>query len=281
MKRIFMIVAAAALAACGGRGGKATPAVKDTRMQQPVVRTAEVAVEPVRYTYKVLEEYPHDVQAYTQGLFWADGWLYEGTGRNGFSELRRVELSDGSVRQRVGLDRIYFGEGIALQNGMIYQLTWVAGRAFVYDVDSFRLVRTFVYDGEGWGLASDGERLYMSDGSDKIYVRNPDTFGIERTLEVKSAGRPVEMLNELEWIDGRIWANRYLYDEIVIINPDTGCVEGIVDMSGLQAPDDRLPESDVLNGIAYDASSGAVYVTGKNWNKLYRIEIMEVKTCDR
>ncbi len=231
--------------------------------------------EPVRYTYRVRGVYPHDTDAYTQGLFWLDGYLYEGTGRNGHSELRRVEPATGRVVQRAGLDKKYFGEGIACLDGKIYQLTWVAGRAFVYDAEQFRPMRSFVYDGEGWGLTTDGEYLYMSDGSDRIQVRDAENFGVVRTLEVRAGGRPVDMLNELEWIDGRIWANVYLTDRVAIIDPHTGEVTGEVDFGGLQTPADRTPDTDVFNGIAYDAATGDIYVTGKNWNKVYKVEIFE------
>lgn len=259
---------------CGGRGPARAVAEK------PVVGEAAANIapkpkqKPVEYTYKVTAVYPHDTGAYTQGLIWHDGKLYEGTGQNGRSELRRVDLESGRPERSVKLDRQYFGEGIALHNGSIYQLTWVAGRAFVYDLENFRRIKSFVYDGEGWGLASDGKYLYMSDGSDRIYVRNPDTFAVVKTLEVTAAGRPVDSLNELEWIDGQIWANRYLTEEVVIIDPATGNVTGTVDFSGIQTSADRQPGTDVFNGIAYDEQTGHIYVTGKNWNKLYRVEIL-------
>ncbi|HIW98376.1 MAG TPA: glutaminyl-peptide cyclotransferase [Candidatus Tidjanibacter gallistercoris] len=270
MKKIVVLyVILAFVVSCGGRGAaKRAVAV-------PVAAERPAAVrEPARYTYEVKAVYPHDTGAYTQGLFWRDGYLYEGTGRNGHSELRQVELATGRVERRVKLDRQYFGEGIAWHDGKIYQLTWVAGRAFVYGADDFRLLRSFVYDGEGWGLTSDGQYLYMSDGSDKIYVRDAEHFGVVRTINVTMSGRPLDMLNELEWIDGSLWANVYLTNRIVIIDPQTGEVTGTADFSGLQEPSDVTPDTDVFNGIAYDAASGAVYVTGKNWNKLYRIELV-------
>lgn len=272
---VLSVILSACCVACGNKTA-AKGTVERTQTAAATVAPADKAPEPVKYTYKVTAVYPHDTEAYTQGLFWKDGFLYEGTGENGKSELRRVNLADGRVLQRSGLERRYFGEGIAYHDGHIYQLTWIAGRAFVYDADDFRRVRSFVYDGEGWGLTSDGEYLYMSDGSSKIYVRNPKTFAVERTFDVVAGGRPVEMLNELEWVDGRIWANRYLYNEIVIIDPATGYVTGIIDLNGLQAPEDRFPETDVLNGIAYDEATGSIYLTGKRWNKIYRVEITEV-----
>lgn len=260
---------------CGGRGPAKTAGEK-----APAGRTAAKAApkqEPVKYTYRVTAVYPHDTEAYTQGLIYHEGALYEGTGQNGRSELRRVDLESGRPQRSVKLDRQYFGEGITMHDGLIYQLTWVAGRAFVYDAENFRRIKSFVYDGEGWGLTSDGERLYMSDGSDKIYVRDPDTFAVVRTINVTTAGRPTDSLNELEWIEGEIWANRYLTEEVVIIDPDTGNVTGVVDFGGIQAAADRLPGTDVFNGIGYDQKRGHIYVTGKNWNKLYRVEIREAE----
>ncbi len=272
----FGLLAAALLAvACGGRTARSGTAAAAS---QPAARPAEAkeqTVPPVQYVYEVVAEYPHDTEAYTQGLYWADGFFYEGTGGNGRSELRKVDPASGRVLQRVRLERQYFGEGIARYNGRIYQLTWVMGKAYVYDEQTFRLVRTFVYDGEGWGLTTDGEKLYMSDGSERIVVRDPETFGIVRTFEVTAQGRPVDQLNELEWIDGLIWANRYLYDEVVMIDPQSGHVVGVIDFSDLQKPEDMLPQTDVLNGIAYDAGTGSIYVTGKNWNKIYRVKIVK------
>lgn len=274
----FGLVAVALLAvACGGRTARRDAAAAAATTPATTVAAPAAAVEPTRYTYEVVAEYPHDKQAYTQGLYWRDGFFYEGTGGNGRSELRRVEPASGRVLQRTRLDRQYFGEGIEHLDGLIYQLTWVTGKAYVYDEETFRLVRTFVYDGEGWGLATDGEYLYMSDGSDRISVRDPKTFGIVRTFDVKSKGYPVDQLNELEWIDGLIWANRYLYDEVVMIDPQNGQVVGIIDFSDLQAPEDIHDGTDVLNGIAYDAETGAVYVTGKNWAKVYRVKIVEAE----
>ena len=232
---------------------------------------------PVRYSYKITATYPHDTDAYTQGLFWKDGFMYEGTGRNGASELRRVDLASGRPQRTAKLERQYFGEGITWHDGKIYQLTWVSGKSFVYDADSFRKIKSFVYDGEGWGITSDGKYLYMSDGSEVINVRDPENFGVLRRIVVRNGNLVVDSLNELEWIDGKIWANRYLYDEVVIIDPESGAVTGIIDFSGLQQPEDITYNTDVLNGIAYDSENGYIYVTGKNWNKIYRVELVEAE----
>lgn len=264
------------LVSCGGRG-----ATKKDKLSvgKTEVAAAEAvpAVKPVRYSYKVLETMPHDREAYTQGLIWLDGFLYEGTGQNGESELRQVEPKSGRVLKSVKLPDRYFGEGITFLDGRIYQLTWTEGRAIVYDASDFRQVRSFSYDGEGWGLTTDGKKLYMSDGSENIYVRNPETFAVEQTFEVRRDGMSIDMLNELEWIDGRIWANRYLTEEVVIIDPATGNVVAEIDFTGIQSPADRLPGTDVFNGIAYDSVKGDIYVTGKHWNKMYRVEVAEVE----
>ncbi|HIZ14698.1 MAG TPA: glutaminyl-peptide cyclotransferase [Candidatus Tidjanibacter faecipullorum] len=279
MKRTFglgLLAVALLASACGGRAARRGHAEASEADIRPQTAASVPSEAPVRYTYEVVAEYPHDTEAYTQGLYWKDGFFYEGTGGNGRSELRKVDPATGRVLQRTRLDRQYFGEGIALFGDRIYQLTWVTGKAYVYDAQNFRPVRTFVYDGEGWGLTTDGKYLYMSDGSERIAVRDPETFGIVRTFEVTSQGYPVDQLNELEWIDGLIWANRYLYDEVVMIDPRSGHVVGVIDFSDLQAPEDVLPQTDVFNGIAYDAETGAIYVTGKNWNKVYRVKIVKV-----
>lgn len=278
MNKVTIVVAAlAVLVSCGGRG--AAKKNKSAVFDKHNVEVAESVpvVEAVAYGYKVVEVLPHDRGAYTQGLIYLDEYLYEGTGQNGMSELRKVEPKTGKVLKSVKLPKRYFGEGITYLNGKIYQLTWTEGRAMVYDAADFRQIRSFSYDGEGWGLTTDGSKLYMSDGSETIYVRNPETFAVERTFEVMHAGVPIDMLNELEWIDGRIWANRYLTEEIAIIDPATGSVVGVVDFSGIQAEADKLPGTDVFNGIAYDATKGDIYVTGKHWNKLYRVELKEIE----
>lgn len=243
--------------------------------------TAQATQTPTRpapakqYTYKVVEVFSHDTKAYTQGLLWHDGYLYESTGLYGESQLRKVDHKTGNVIQSISLERKYFGEGIALLNERIYMLTWTEGRAFVYDLNTFRQLKSFSYDGEGWGLTTDGTKLYMSDGTDKIYVRNPETFAIERTISVRNGQNRVRYINELEWINGEIWANIYTTEQVVRINPETGAVTGIIDFSGIQSRADHTPHTDVFNGIAYDPATDNIYVTGKRWNKLYRVEILE------
>lgn len=266
--RLVLLLTLVALAsvACAGRSPK--------RERATVTAAVREYVEPQHYTYRVVAVYPHSTSAYTQGLVWDSGRLLEGTGQYGQSELRRVRL-DGRVEQNMRMDEKYFGEGITLLNGKIYQLTWMEGEAFVYDMDNFGLLKSFRYSGEGWGLTTDGEWLYMSNGSDKIFVLDPDTFARKRVISVMSGRRRVTSLNELEWIDGRIWANVYMTDTVVIIDPATGNVTGVVDFSKLLSPSDITPSTDVLNGIAYDPETGRIFVTGKNWNKLFEVEIVE------
>lgn len=222
--------------------------------------------------YQVLDKFPHDRTAYTQGLLVHNGVFYESTGLYGQSSLRKVEIDTGRVLQRYDLPRQYFGEGLALLNGVLIQLTWKAGKAFFYDSDSFELLRTVDYKGQGWGLTHDGKRLIMSDGSDKLTFRDPRSFAIRNTIRVRENGNPVRHLNELEYIDGVIWANVYQTDDIVLIDPKTGEVSQRLDFAGLVKPEDRYGGEDVLNGIAYDADREAYYVTGKRYSFTYEIE---------
>lgn len=227
------------------------------------------------YGYRVVAELPHSTDSYTQGLEWHDGLFYEGTGLNGSSRLMVVNPASGQAQQSVSLARKYFGEGITVLNNRIYQLTWTGKKAFVYDRESLRKVGEFSYEGEGWGLANDGTNIYMSDGTSRIEVRSPKDFSVLRSFEVKLAGRPQRYLNELEWIDGELWANVYMSDVIVRINPSTGAVVGVIDLADLQSPADRDFSTDVLNGIAWDKTTRRLFVTGKNWNKVYQIELTE------
>ncbi len=256
---ITLLLCVVCLVSCGSRGAKKQ-------------RTAS---PPTRYGYKIVASYPHDTGAYTQGLFWHEGTLYESTGEYGRSTLRRTELETGGSTREIALPDNFFGEGTAMANGKIYQLTWEEERCFVYDPDTFERSGEFGYRGEGWGLTTDGERLYMSDGTPNITVRNPVTFAAERTIVVRNEGVPVQWLNELEWIDGKIWANIFMKEEIVIIDPADGRVEGVVDFTGIFSEIAIDETTDVMNGIAYDADGGRIFVTGKNWNKLFEIEIVK------
>jgi glutamine cyclotransferase len=223
--------------------------------------------------YKVVAAYPHDPEAFTQGLAIEAGRLYEGTGQYGASTVRLVDLASGRPQRQRALGPRYFGEGIAILNGLLYQITWQNGVVVVYDLDTFEVDRTMQYDGEGWGLTHDGRQLIMSDGSATIRFRNPQTFAVEREIEVKSDGVPVTRLNELEYVDGEIWANIWYDDRIARISPADGTVLGFIDFSTLYPKSARGSEA-VLNGIAYDAAAKRLFVTGKNWPQLYEVEIV-------
>lgn len=218
----------------------------------------------------VVEVFPHDPNAFTQGLVIHDGYFYEGTGQYGRSSLRKVEIATGNVERSVALDPSYFGEGITILGDRIYQLTWQRGTGFVYDLESFANIGDFRYTGEGWGLTHDGEHLVMSDGTASLRFLDPETFEVVRTLEVRDGERPVVRLNELEYVEGEIWSNVWYEDRIARIAPDTGAVIGWIDLASL-FPRSRRGSEDVLNGIAYDAATKRTFVTGKNWPVLFEL----------
>ena len=222
--------------------------------------------------YEIVRTYPHDPRAFTQGLFFLDGFLYEGTGLNGQSGIRKVKLENGEVVQVQKLDAQYFGEGIAPVDDTIVQLTWQAGVGFVYDRQTFERLRSFTYEGEGWGLTYDGTRLIMSDGTPVLRFLDPKTLEVTGRVEVKDGGRPVDDLNELEMVKGEIFANVWSTDRIARISPKTGAVTGWIDLRGLLSPADAKGV-DVLNGIAYDAAKDRLFVTGKLWPKLFEIRV--------
>ena len=222
--------------------------------------------------FKVVAAYPHDPAAFTQGLAIEGGRLYEGTGLYGASTVRRVDLMSGRPEKQRALGERYFGEGISILDGRLYQITWMNGAAVVYDLDTFEVERTMQYDGEGWGLTHDGRELIMSDGSATIRFRDPQTFAVTREIEVKDNGLPLAMLNELEYVDGEIWANIWYDDRIARISPADGKVLGFVDLSTLYPKSARGSEA-VLNGIAWDAAAKRLFVTGKNWPQLYEIQV--------
>jgi glutamine cyclotransferase len=266
-------VIAMALSAC--QPNNANPSSSATTPPPtPPLSTTETPPEPdiPTYRYKIVNTYPHDPQAFTQGLEFHDGYLYEGTGLKGKSSLRRVELRTGRILQIHRLPSEYFGEGITILGDKIYQLTWQNGVCFVYDRRTFRQITQFRYDGEGWGLTNDGKHLIMSDGSEVITFRDPDTFAEVRKITVRAQGKPVKNLNELEYIEGEIWANIWYSDIIARIDPSTGIVKAWVDMEGLPVPNRDIEA--VLNGIAYDRQNKRIFVTGKNWSKLFEIEMV-------
>jgi glutamine cyclotransferase len=238
-----------------------------------VVWAVDRDAEPTVYGYEVVNTYPHDSRAYCQGLVFADGMLYESTGQYGQSSLRRVELETGRVLQYVALDRRRFGEGIAVWRDRIIQLTWKGRFGIVYDRASFSERKRFRYAGEGWGLTHDGQYLIMSDGSSKLRFLDPRTFGVVRRIDVHSRGRRVRHLNELEYVNGQILANIWQKDYIVRISPQTGEVTGRIDLHDLLPHDQRPDREAVLNGIAYDPDKDRLFVTGKNWPKLFEIRV--------
>ena len=228
---------------------------------------------PVR-GFTLVQSFPHDPHAYTQGLVYADGEFFESTGLHGESSLRRVEIASGRVLQRRPVDARYFAEGLALVGDALVQLTWHHDTGFVYDRKTFALRRTFSYATEGWGLAYDRSGgLVLSDGSDRLFFLDPETYAVLRTIRVTDAGRPVTQLNELEWIEGEIWANVWQTDRIARISPSTGVVNAWVDLTTLWPRARRTPSADVLNGIAYDTTARRIFVTGKKWPLVYEIEV--------
>lgn len=228
-----------------------------------------------RYKIEVVNAYPHDTRSYTQGLFWHDGSLYESTGLNGKSTFRKVDLQSGKALTKLPFNKKYFVEGSVILGDKLYILTWTNKVIFIYDTDTLEYRSTYSYPREGWGLTTDGKSLISSDGSSRIYFLTPE-LKFERSINVTLNGRAVRYLNELEWIDGRIWANVYTSDTIVIINPDTGVVEATVDCEGLLPERLRTPDTDVLNGIAVD-SEGRIFLTGKNWPELYEVKLVGEK----
>ena len=226
------------------------------------------------YTYKVVNIYPHDRKAFTQGLAFENGVLYEGTGLRGHSTLRRVELETGDVLQIRKLPDHYFGEGITVYENKIIQLTWRSNVGFVYAEDSFELLEEFSYPRRGWGITHDGKYLIMSDGTSTLYFLDPETFEEIYRIEAYNKDGPLKRLNELEYVRGEIYANVWQTDCIARIEPETGQVIGLIELKGLLSPEDLIYPVDVLNGIAYDASNNRLFVTGKFWPKLFEIQLL-------
>ncbi len=238
------------------------------------VTMAQRKPAPVQ-SYKVIATYPHDTSSFTQGLvFAADGQLYESTGLQGESTLRRVDIATGKTLQRIDVPAQYFAEGLAMVGDELLQLTWQHKLGFVYDRATFKQKRTFTYPTEGWGIAYDGaSQLVMSDGSDTLTFLDPKTFAPGKKLRVLDAGRPVPNLNELEWIEGEIWANVWMTDRIARISPKTGEINAWIDLSTLFPRSQRMPPADELNGIAYDKATRRIFITGKKWPRLYQISV--------
>jgi glutaminyl-peptide cyclotransferase len=230
-----------------------------------------------QYTYRVVKTYPHDRLAFTQGLEYRDGFLYEGTGRTGTSSLRKVDLSTGRIVQKYDLPQPFFGEGITVLNQQVLELTWMSQTGFVYDKSTFRVLRSFNYPGEGWGLTNDGKQIYMSDGSADIRIWDGATLKEVRRITVKDGGKPVTQLNELEWVRGEIYANVWQTDRILRISPADGKVLGSIDLTGILPKSERLDPDAVLNGIAYDAAGDRLFVTGKLWPTIFEIKLVPKK----
>ena len=254
--RIAVVLAAALVFACA-------PATIAQRKPAPV------------QSYRVIATFPHDTTSFTQGLVFAsDGQMYESTGLQGESTLRRVDIATGQTLQRIDVPSQYFAEGLALVGDELLQLTWQHKLGFVYDRHTFKQKRTFSYQTEGWGIAHDDRGgLVMSDGSDTLTFLDPKSFAPVKTLRVMDAGRPVANLNELEWIEGEIWANVWMTDRIARISPRTGEVNAWIDFSSLYPRSQRTPPADELNGIAYDKATRRIYITGKKWPRLYQISV--------
>ncbi|HEY3927795.1 MAG TPA: glutaminyl-peptide cyclotransferase [Candidatus Koribacter sp.] len=239
-----------------------------------LLTAASLMAQVPEYTFKVIHAYHHDDSAFTQGLVYFDGFLYEGTGLKGRSSLRKEKLETGEVVQRVDLSPDLFGEGIAIFHGEIFELTWQSQVGFVYDLKSFRELRQFTYPGEGWGLTNNDRELFMSDGTAEIRVLDPATMKEKRRIKVRDGNQPVDQLNELEWVEGEIYANIWQTNRIARISPVTGKVVGWIDLAGLLSPMYQLQEGAVLNGIAHDAARKRLFVTGKLWPRLFEITLV-------
>lgn len=254
--------------------------------------SAKTAANLPVYTYEIVNTYPHDPKAFTEGLFYYNGFLYESTGQEGRSDLRKVDLNTGKTVQRYALPSDSFGEGATVFEGKIYQLTWQEGRAFVYDANNLKLLKQFVYQGEGWGMTNDGTNLIMSDGTHILKYIDPETFKVVRTVGVlQNTNNPLFLLNELEYVKGEIWANIWHSEDkqtgttqgvfpnlekpnyMARIDPNSGKLLGWIDLNGISPEDVQRDSENTLNGIAYDASNDRIFVTGKNWKKLFEIKV--------
>lgn len=236
---------------------------------------------PVLYSYEIIAEYPHATDAYTQGLEFFNDTLYESTGQYGSSSLRKIDFKTGEVLKSKPLEEEYFAEGLSILDGKIYQLTWKEGMGFIYDINTFEELGTFAYNRseEGWGLTNDGEKFYKSDGTEKIWILNGETLAEEDFIQTVTHKSISTQLNELEWVDGMIYANTYQKDGVAIINPENGAVVGVINFQGLREElgnEEELNDlNDVLNGIAYNPKTNKLYVTGKKWDTLFEVEIIE------
>lgn len=248
--------------------------------KQGIVSTY-IRIKPVKapktYKWKVINTFPHDPKAYTQGLVYQDGIMYEGTGQYGESTLRKIDIATGKALSILGIDSQLFGEGITIYKDKIYQITWRSRKGFIYDLNTFSLQSTFTYNTEGWGITTIGDKLIMSDGSNKLYHIAPSTFNVIKEVEVYDHRGAVSRLNELEYIDGLVWANVWMTDRIVAIDPETGAVVGEMNLENLLPARDKVrldDTDDVLNGIAYNPEKKTFYLTGKKWPKMFEVEVL-------
>ncbi len=233
--------------------------------------------KPTVYTYKILETYPHDVNAFTQGLEFEGDTLYESTGKRGQSTLRKTNYKTGEVLQQVELDDQYFAEGLTILNNKVYQLTWQANKGFIYDENTLERTGSFVYNKskEGWGLCHSDTKVYKSDGTEKVWILNPETMAEIDHIELYTHTSRIPKVNELEWVDSKIYANVWEQSSIAIVNPENGAVEGVINLNGLQEKVTQHPDLNVLNGIAYKGEKDILYITGKYWDKLFKIQIIK------
>ncbi len=262
MKRLYTITAFIVLVSCG-----------DEKPGDPPVIVNNVP-EPAKLGYTVLNIYPHDTASFTQGLQWHKGYLYEGTGMKGESHLMKVKLENGKAVQKISLDPSFFGEGITILGNKIYQLTWTEHKIFVYDLASFKKIQEFAWDHEGWGITNNGKELIISTGGSNIYFADPETLRILSTISVSSNYGPMGDINELEYVNGKIYANVWGRNEVFVINPQSGAVEARLDFEGLlEKSGKNYGRPDVLNGIAYDSVTKRFFITGKRWPALFEIKL--------
>ena len=246
---------------------------KEVALQKVIVVNGST---PKLYTYELLNTYPHDITSYTQGLEFYKGVLYESTGQYGESKLRALDYKNDAILNNVNLSRSYFGEGLTVLNDKIYQLTWKEGRGLIYDVNTFETLGSFNYgqSKEGWGLCNDGRQLYKTDGSENIWILNAETLEEERFVQAYTNKGRLTNLNELEWVEGKIYANRYQKNGVAIINPINGAIEAVLDFKDLKNKVTNHPGLDVLNGMAYNPDTKTLFVTGKRWDKLFEVRII-------
>ncbi|MDR5590794.1 glutaminyl-peptide cyclotransferase [Christiangramia sp. SM2212] len=251
-----------------------TDETTDTLSKNVKILNAEA---PTVYTFEIVNSYPHDITSYTQGLEFHGDTLYESIGQYGSSKLRKVDLETGEVLKEIKLDDQYFAEGLTILNDKLYQLTWQEDEGFIYDLDTFEKTGTFGYDQskEGWGLCNNGEKIFKSDGTEKIWILDPENLTEQSYIQPTHHKSISTKLNELEWVKGKIYANTYQKDGVAIINPENGAIEGLINFSGLRDQVTQHNKLDVLNGIAYNPNTNKLYVTGKNWDKIFEVKIVE------